>query len=266
MSEELITTEQLPQYLIDAIRPDGETGLEEMRSFLTPPMLKVVQAKRTDAYKPFAEGSVIVTPTNEIVCAKEGYFPFTVLYTYSQYCVHNSFARPEGLFTIRESTFDFNSEIAQKCRDFVTEPMPEDPTNPKMWIKYATHINALIVIHGIPALENIPVIFSQYLGAWKSGRRMLDLLNARTGLSHTPIYCHNLMAHQVNLKSKENDWEGLDISNPTADVDVGKYVTAEQLVKYKELHDMLKADRDRLVVNYEDEVPQDNGAVESDTL
>lgn len=263
MSDELITiNNQLPAFLVEAVKTGGSTGLEEMREFLTPPRLKITQAMSKGEFKQFPVGTVLVTPTNEVVCGPQGYFAFTVLYAYSQFCVHNPYKRPEGMSLIRESTFDYNSEIAAKCRNFVSEPFPEDPS---LEIKYATHINALIVVHGIPTLANVPVMLSQYMGEWKAGRRMLDLLNARTS-DGTPIYAHNLMAHEATHKSGSNEWEGLDISNPTADVDVGRFVTAEQFAVYKQLHEQCKADKERFTIKYDDEVESEAVAVDSDTL
>lgn len=267
MSTELTTkvNSELPSYLANYAKSGGSTGLEEMRGFLTPPRLKVMQAMRKGEFKEkFQEGMVAVTPTNELVCGPDGFFGFTVLYTYSHFCVHNPYKRPEGMSLIRATTFDYNSEIAQKCLNFVSEPMPEDPS---LEIKYATHINALIIIHGNPALANTPVMLSQYIGEWKSGRRMLDLLNARTQ-DGTPIYVHNLMAHQTLHKGNGNEWQGLDISNPTADVDCGRFVPNAELVEqYAKLHEQCKADKEKFSVKYDDESVADPvDTVDGDTL
>jgi hypothetical protein len=218
---------------------------------------------RKGPFKAFPEGAVLVTPTNELVCGKDGFFAITVLFAYDQFCVHNPYDRPEGTPFIREQTFDFNSEIAQKCRNFVTEASPDDPTKE---IKYVTHINALIVIHGIEALRNIPIMLTQSSGEAKSGRRMLDLLAARTS-DGTPIYAHNLMVKEATHKSGSNEWEGLDFSNPTADVDVGRFVTAEQFPVFKKLHEQCKADKAKFVINFDDEREESVAATEtSDTL
>jgi len=263
MSNELIEKQQLPDYLIEVAKAGGPTGLEAMRSYLTPPRLKIMQPMRKDPFKSFPEGAVVVTPTNEIVCGKDGFFAVTVLYTYDEFCVHNPYKRPEGMPFIRERTFDFHSEIAQKCRNFVSEPMPEDDTKE---IKYMTHINALVAIHGIDALKNIPVMLVQSGGEAKSGRKMLDLLAVKTS-NGTPIYVHNLMCQEATHKpAKGGDtWEGLNWTNPTADVDVGRFVTAEQFPVFKKLYEQCEADKAKFVVNFDDEIePVDT--VTSDTL
>jgi len=261
MSNELINKVELPDYLIEVAKAGGPTGLEDMRGYLTPPRLKTMQPMRKGPFKSFPEGAVLVTPTNEIVCGKDGFFALTVLFTYDQFCAHNPYSRPEGMPLIRESSFDYNSELAAKCRNFISEPFPENEAEE---IKYCTHINALVVIHGVPSLQNIPVMLNQYMGEWKSGRRMLDLLNNRTS-NGTPIYAHNLMAKETTHKSGSNEWEGLDFSNPTADVDVGRFVTAEQFAIYKELHEQCRKDKERFVIKHDDDAePVD--AVTSDTL
>jgi len=263
MSDELITTEQLPQYLIDRAKQGNATGMEGAQDFLTPPRLKICQASRKGEFLDYPEGTVLVTPTNDIVCGPEGYFAFTVLYRYEQFCVHNPYNRPDDMPLIRESTFDMDSDIAKRARDFDnnTAPFPEDP---KEVIKYCVHYNSVIVIHGVPGLENRPIMQSLFIGEAKSGRKILDLLNARCA-SGLEVYCHNLMAHQVKRPKGKNTWQGIDISNPTADVDVGKYCSEAQIEMYSKLHEKYKADRDRLVVDYEDEVPQESEVI-SDTL
>lgn len=268
MSTDMINKEQsqLPSYLIDLAKAGGQTGLEEMTQFLTPPRLKIMQPMKGDGFDQFPVGTVIVTPTNEVVCDLDGVFGLTVLYTYSQFCVHNPYNRPKDMFLIREATFDFNSEIAQKCLAFTREPMPE---NPQEELIYATHINALIIVHGVPAIANTPIMLSQYIGEWKSGRRMLDLLKARTQ-DGTPIYCHNLMAKSSIRTREKNKWYGLDFSNPTGDVDCGRFVPSIELVQaYGKMHEECKANKERFTVKYDEDeavVAGNDGEVKSDTL
>lgn len=263
MSTELTVPkdEQLPAHLIEYAKRGSPTGMEGADTFLTPPRLKIMQAGREGEFKNFPEGAVIVTPTNEVVCGPKGFFAFTVLYRYEQFCVHNPFDRPDDMTLIREATFDFDSEVASKCLNFVSEPFPENPT---LQIRYVTHYNSLIIVHGIPALARTPVLLSQFIGSAKSGRRLLDLLKVRTS-DGTPIYVHNVMAKQTELPGKKT-YQGLEISNPTADVDCGRWVMdLAEVAAYEALHEKCKAERDRFIVTYDDE-PTAADAVTSDTL
>jgi len=258
-NKELINS-QLPTHLIPYIDKGGPTGLEEMSEFLTPPRLKIAQANRKGEFKAFEEGTILITPTNEVACGPNGFFAFTVVYAYPQFCVHNPFKRPEGMPWIRESTLDADSELAQKCVQFVSETMPEDNDQK---IRYATHFNFLIIIHGIPTFANIPVIMSLFIGEAKSGKRLNDLIKARVSGEYkgTKIYMHNIMAHQSLHRNPGNEWQGLDFSNPTADVDCGRFVpTAEFVEAYAKLHEQCKVDKERFVIKYDDD------EVTSDTL
>lgn len=253
---------QLPAHLATYAKT-GATGLEEMRNILTPPRLKVMQPMKGENFNDFAVGTALITPTNQVVCELDEYFGLTVLFAYQEFCVHNPHDRPEGLPMIRANSFDFNSEIAKKCQAFLSEPMPEDPTKE---IKYATHINALIIVHGVPDFENTPIMLSQYIGEFKAGRRMLDLLASRTQ-DGSPIYIHNLMAKPTLRQKEKKRWYGLDFSNPTADVDCGKYVpTTEFAEAYAKLHERCKADKERFTIKYEDDDAPPKEGVTSDTL
>ena len=254
----------LPSHLIDAVRAGVETGMEGMEKYLTPPRLKVCQSNRKEQYKTFPEGSVLVVPQNEVVCILGEFFIFTPIYTFDNFCVHNPWALRDKLNMIRELSHDPDGEIGRKCRAFTTEPCPEDP---KEDIKYATHINTLIYIHGVPALRNTPVVLSQFLGEWKSGKKMLNLLAARTA-NGTPIYAHKLMGRVILRKEKGNEWYGLDVSNPSADYDGTPWVEDPKLFdEFAKLREQTKANRTRLVVDYSDEAAGPSvDEVTSDTI
>jgi len=264
MSTDLSTrVDERPSFLIADAQKGEATGMEGASAFLTPPRLKIMQANRKGDFKDFPEACAIVTPTNEIACEPQGFFAFTVLFRYQEFCVHNPYKRPEGLPYIRESTRDFNSEIAQKCRNFVTEPFPQ----PGDWkpIVYATHYNFVIAIHGVPALLNKPVLWSCYIGSGKAGRHTLDLLASRTS-DDSKIYGHILMAQIVMDKKGQDEWWTYRVSNPTADVDVGKYVTDEaQYRLYAKTHEQCAKDYLQYKPEDEDDV-EVTEEVTSDTL
>ena len=255
----------LPQHLIDAAQVGGETGMESMSEYLTPPRVKIMQPSRKEPFKSeFEEGVVISTPSNTVLCDVDGHFAYTVIYTYDQFCVHNPWERPDDMPYIRESTLDKKSVIAQKCRNYVSEPCPEVAGEE---IKYMTHINALIMVHGMKdtSIQGVPLMLSQYSGEAKSGRQMLDLLHTRCQ-NGTPIYAHRLMAHQVPRKKGRNEWQGLDHSNPGPDVPFGPFIEdAVEFAHYKELYLKAKGlvESGKIVVDYEDETTPE---VTSDTL
>lgn len=260
----------IPQHLIDAAQEGGETGLEQMREYLTPPRIKVMQPSRKEPFKSqFEEGVVISTPSNTVICGPDGHFAYTVIFTYDQFCVHNPWERPDDMPYIRESTLDKKSVIAQKCRNYISEPCPE--VNGEE-IRYMTHINAFILVHGVPELEGVPILLSQYSGEAKSGAHMLDTLNTRCQ-NGMKIYDHRLMAHQVPRKKGKNEWQGLDHANPGPDVPFGPFIEDPlQTARYKELHKQAKelVDSGRIVVDYDEEgAPAEESEVvpvNSDTL
>lgn len=255
----------LPQHLIDAMQSKEDTGLEGMEQYLSPPRLKVCQPSRKEEFKGFDEGTVLVIPSKEVVCVEGEFFIYTPIYTFDQFCVHNPWKTRETLPMIRESTYDPESEIAQKSRNFIREACPEMPSEE---IRYVTHINTFIYIHHVPALENTPVLWSQFMGEWRAGRRMLDLLAARCS-NGTPIYGCKLMG-TVNLRrDKGNEWYGIDSTNPSADYDGKPWVEDAQLFEQlKELRQTLKANKERFNLNYDDESPEskETEEVTSDTL
>jgi hypothetical protein len=252
----------LPAHLQAAVQAGVETGMEGMQQYLTPPRLKVCQSNRKEQYKVFPEKTVLVVPQNDVICPPDGFFIFTPIYTFDMFCVHNPWALRETLNMIRESSHDPDSEIGRKCRTFTTEPCPEDP---KEEIKYATHINTLIYIHGVEALRHTPVILSQFLGEWTAGRQMMNLLNARTA-NGTPIYAHKLMG-RVNLRKKKgNEWYGVDVTNPSADYDGTPWVEDAKLFdEFAKLREQTKANREKIKVDFSDEDAGSNGGADTVT-
>lgn len=255
----------LPAHLIAAVQAGVETGMEDMQQFLTPPRLKVCQSNRKEQYKQFPEASVLVTPQNEIVCLLGEFFIFTPIYVFDTYCIHNPWNLRETLKLnwIRETSGDPDGEIARKARKFTTEPCPEDP---KEKITYAVHINTVMYIHHVESLRHTPVTFSQFIGEAKSGRRMLDLFQARTS-NGTPLYAHKFMA-RVNptpRKSKGNEWYGIDVTNPSADYDGTPWVDDPKLFEdLGKLREKMKANRDNIIDYTKDD--DDLGGESVDTV
>lgn len=261
MSNDLIETGSLPQHLIDAQQENDGRGLEDMEQYLSPPRLKVVQEKKEEAYKPFNDCDVLVTNTKQVICKKGEFFVFTPIFMFDEFCVHNPYALKQ-LQMIRERTFDPDSEVAQKCRNLVSEPCPEDPSKE---IRYATHLNFLIAIHDVPELVGIPVLATFFLGEFRTGSNLLALIRARCS-GGTPLYAWKFQATPTDHKGGGFEWYGLDISNPSADYDGKPFVEdAAQFEQFKKLHEEARADKERIRADYDDRTV-DSVSEPSDTL
>jgi hypothetical protein len=249
---DLAVPSSLPAHLQNAISHKESTGLEEMGNYIVPPRLKIIQDKKDDKYESFASGDVIVVPQLEKLCSKGEPFQFTVLYTFDEFCVHNPYQLRASLPMIRERTIDPKSDLAEKARNMITEPCPE---NLEHEIKYVTHLNFLIAVHGIESLKGIELLVSFHLGEFKTGQGLLNLLRMRSN-GGIPIYGHVLSAHSAKHSGGGFNWMGLDISNPSAEyIDAGgsQYVTDEDLYNsFEAAHNEAKANKSRIQADYGD--------------
>ena len=266
--------EGLPQHLIEAMQNKQPTGLEEMAGYIVPPRLKVVQEKKDDErIQNCATGEVIVLPQILTVAKPGASFFFTPIYTWDEFCVHNPY-RFKELPMIRERSIDSKSELADKARNQVREQCPESD-DPTKQIKYVTHLNYLMAIHGIPELHGISVLASFFLGEFSTGQGLLNLIKLRT-MRRVPMWGHVFEARVGQHKDKTGGfkWMGLNISNPTADADISAFATTNAMILdesyYKALeaaHEEAKANKERIQANYEDAVVESTPNVpEGDTL
>ena len=266
MSNELVNQNaQLPAHLMESVNKEN-TGLEDVNQYISPPRLKIVQDKRSDEkYKQFSGGDIVVIPQLEKICDKDGFFIFTPLFIYDEFCIHNPYALRARLPMIRDRTLDPKSEIAEKARRMVTEDCPEDSEHQ---IKYVTHLNFLVAIHDVSSLKGIEVALSFSLGEFKTATALMGSLRMRCN-NGTPIYAHKFQATPGEHKSGSNEWWGLDITNPTADYEGSPWVEdAEMFEHFKSLHENYKANRDLIKTDYTDDSQTEpsNEVTNSDTL
>jgi len=273
MSEnELI--EQTPAHLLAAMQEDTGTGMEDMGNYIVPPRLKVIQDKKVlEGIQGCVTGQVVIMPQVSTLCMPDGSFFFTVLYMWDEFCIHNPY-KIKTLQMIRERTLDPKSEIATKAQLLTREPCPEAPNDDDAKLKYVTHLNFLLAVHGIPELEGIEILYSAFLGEFKTGKNLVNLLRTRTTRG-VPIYGHILEAAPGvhSPKSGGDDWYGLNITNPTAGSDISSFATLQNEVKdpelfgeFKAAHKRAKENKERFQAVYEDIAVEEETQTVGDTL
>ena len=252
----------LPDYLQD----DQMEGVEGLGRYVVPPRLKIVQAQSGEQFAEFDIGTVLLVP-QMIVVANVGQ-PFYIIpfFMFAEFCTWNPWVMKAQLPTIRNRTFDPTSEIAIKSRNKETwfEICPEAPQNKqndeKYKIRHCEHINYMCVLTGDHELAGTPFVISFHHSGFRDGQNLASLIKLRRASIYAGQY-------ECKTESRNNDlgnWEGLAISNPSAESGVSPWVSPEDLPilksQYQSYQEMFTSGS--LRPEYEDET-QEAGAPSS---
>jgi|SRR6185437_3017355 len=203
---------QIPEHL----RVAAGEGTEEVRKYLRPGRLKVMQSNRTSIFSDFQEGSVIVTPVNMLLAENDVPFHFIPLLFFSEWCTVNPFQMKDKLPMIRAQSFDPGSDIAIKSRDKDkrTEKCPE---NDKFMIKHKQYFNFVCWLALQEELSRIPVLLTFSGGEYARGQRLCDMISMKS--QQVPLW-GQVYEGRVNPKkrtSEGGEWYGIDVSSPTVE-------------------------------------------------
>ncbi len=223
----------------DFLRENAGEGTEEIREYLRPGRIKVMQSNRTQTYAEFPEGSVIVTPVNMLLAENEQKFHFVPLLFFPEWCTMNPFAMKDKLPFVREQSFDPRSDIAAKARnkDTRAEPCPE---NPKFMIKHKQFFNFVCYLVCQPELSRIPVVLSFSGGEFGRGQRLSDQIAMKA--SQCPIWGQVYEARVPKTKrvAEQGEWFGIDVSPPTVEGIAPFVMNADEAKILQEAHRELK--------------------------
>jgi hypothetical protein len=189
-----LTTElnERPAFLADV----AVEGLDQINEIVSPPALVIVQAmsqKLLDAE--FEAGDVVMMPAQEKVSDT---LEVTPIFFFSEYVCLNP-REVNDLPMIREATFDSRSEIAQKCRDLVEFPCPE---NDKYMCRYQTNLVFLVYVEQLDQI----VTLRFYRSEFKTGTLFASKIKARGASIYAGRYVLQVGVH----KNDKGRWFGFD--------------------------------------------------------
>lgn len=201
----------------DFMEEDANTGMTELRKYVRPSRIKVVQDKRTDAYKQYKPGSVVLTPQGIVVAEIGQPFWLVPIFFYSEYCTINDYRLKDQKPMIRERTLDPNSIIARKSRSNDTrfEKDPDFGPDKDFKMRHTEFLVFLSIIVRTPGLAATPVALSFSRGEYGAGQNFASLIDARRP---RPIFgcVFQGTVSETPRKNAQGDWYGIDITNPTS--------------------------------------------------
>lgn len=248
-------------------------GVEELKQYIRPSRLKVVQPLSGAAFKEqFNEGDVVLLP--QMVCVapqlmnernkptgKGAPFHVVPLFFFAEWCAWNPLQMKGTLPPIRDRSFDPNSAIARKAKvkELWFEPCPE---NPEYNVRYVEHLNYLMLVVGDNPAAGMEVVVGFSRGEYRSGSTFSGLLHMRNA---SPFGC--IFEARVGFRTNpKGDWYGIDMSNPSAESGMPAWVAdAEMYDKLRLRHLELKeAHAQQLIIveRDDDEFEEETGSTE----
>lgn len=228
------------------------TGTEEMSNFIRPPVMKIIQKSAKSEYTDlFDIGSVITNPTRELIAKEDVPFTVTPLFFFPEWTTMNPLALSD-LPVVHDRSFDPKSRIAVMSRNKNTwfEPIEgtmNQKTNRPHERQHVENLNFVCMVHGIPHLSEIPIVFTFCKGRWKDGSKLAAMLKARKA----PIFgCIMQLTSKMRTNPQGQEYWGLDVENPS---DGPAFVQDEdQFKQYQELHEKYVENFEKLEIDYSD--------------
>jgi hypothetical protein len=276
MSNELIAGgqdggAQLPAFMQD----DRKMGVENLREFIIPPRMKVVQPLSGEPFSTlFNKGDVVLVPTmsrvaevmldaNKKPTKSGGPFCFVPVFFFAEWCAWNPITLKGTLPAIRERSLDPKSDVARKSRNADTreERCPESK-DPKDVVRYQEHLNFVVVLLGTGETSGIPLVMSFSRGEHRTGANLASLIAMRSA----PIFGCIFEAHAQERSNQKGTWYGLDVTNPSIASGMSGVVTDEkQYAALKRLHLEMKDAhaKNLIIVDHDDNDIDANAESES---
>ena len=272
MSNELANLNQnagLPA-VPDYLKVADDHSLDDVKQYVRPPRLKTIQATSDQALKDtFGVGSTILVPDNilimepsrdekgNVTTGNTTPFLFTPIFFFNEFCLWNPIQMKGKLPAIRDRSFDPNSEVAVRARNFKDRLMP-CPEETKYNCVFCEHMNFIVHVHG----QKEQCVWSFSRGEFKAGTNFAALLKMRG----TPMYAGIFAANLAGRHNDKGDWYGLDISNPS---EGSPYVGEEVFQLYQKLYkeySSLYSERKLDVVYEEDPIEVTPVSAAADTM
>lgn len=242
------TNSDLPTFA----QEDGLTGMENLRNFIVPPRVKVIQPLSDSSLKErFSEGDTILVPAkiliSEIIKNENGKstknglpWEFVPIFFFAEFIAWNPRKMKGTLPAIRNRSVDPDSELAAKCRNRETW-FEECPENKDMAIRNQEHLNFIIVpISGISA--GTPCLLSFTRSEHKAGTAFASLVDMRKA----PLFACVFQAQVGFRENSEGEWYGIDVTNPDEN---GGWVRDEVAYNsFKEHHKNMRAAHDTQIL------------------
>jgi hypothetical protein len=253
------------------MQEEHDLGVADMKRFIVPPRLKIVQPLSKGVYaEKFNPGDLVMTPAAQLIIgldvdakkralATSQQVIFTPLFFFAEFCAWNPLETRGNLPAIRERSFDENSMVAKRCRDanLRFEPCPEMLEKN---IRFVEHLNFLIQIHTEDMLLP-PVIISFSKAEHTVGRNFMNLIMMR----RAPIYGCKFAMNVAQRENQKGVWFGLDVDNPPEAV--GGFIdNIEMFNALKAIHLELKAAHNdkNIVVDFDDDDEVEGSATPSE--
>lgn len=238
---------------------DKRMGVENLREYIIPPRLKIVQPLSGEPFSSlFNKGDVVLVPTMSRVAevmldekkkpTKKG-SPFCLIpvFFFAEWCAWNPLSMKGNLPAIRERSLDPKSDVARKSRNQETreERCPES-NDPKDLIRYQEHLNFVAVLLGTGETAGIPVVISFSRAEHRTGANLASKIAMRSA----PIFGCIFEANAQERNNAKGTWYGLDINNPSVASGMGGVVTDEtQYAALRRLHlEMKEAHAKNLII------------------
>lgn len=257
--ETAIATVARPTAVINSNLPDymqgiaaEDYGLDLMKEYVRPPMLKIVQSMSPDALKDaFGEGAVIMSPSNICLLQKPSTSPTPLrlvpLFMWPEAIAWNPRGHNLPMFAMDKSnrpmrTTDVQSDLMRRARSMdkkLTEWQAEGAPVGEM-VRLQEHLNFIVMVEGVPELEGIPVLLSFSRMQHKHGRSWInDIVTRRMPICS--MYWH-LNINPTKAKNAKGSWWDWQIKPETLESGLISVVPAEWFAYYAELAKQFKKD------------------------
>jgi len=265
MANELILAKPTDQEVPDYVLAAGDADLGDLDVYISPARLKIVQGTARAPFDEYDKGTAVILPVMQVLARPGESFLFTPVFMFPEWLLVNPLSTQGELPMIRERTFDKSSELAERAKDPARryQSCPEKPSQDmKNQMCYVEALNFMCVIHGIPIMQGVPIVMSFQKGEHFSGRKLATLIKMRNAKMYAGIYVASTGAPRRNA---DGAWYGVDCTNPTSEVSP-TWVDVTSFALFGEMHDGLKAEKDRIMVNYADtDLGESAGEDDADT-
>lgn len=243
------------------IKEDKVQGVSDIKNFVRPPRMKIVQFIKGDAYDKFDPGTVLVVPQIQEIKMP---FLFTPLFFFPEWCVWNPLEMKGQLPVIRERSLDPAGELANKSRDKSTRSWP-CPENDDYKCVVSEHLTLIVMIHGDTPVQNVPVVLNFLRGEYGTGTSLLSMIQLRQQSIYSCVFEANVDKKKPRTNAK-GKWFGFDFTNPT---EVSPWVddNAVHLV-YKGIHESLALShsRNEIKVDHDDRENREAATADAETF
>lgn len=213
---------------------------EELKGYVVPPRLKIVQKTSGENYKAICEvGSTILTPQMSVIAENGEPFYVVPILKFHEFCICNPYGLKGQLPFIRERTFDPNSEIAklsqsketwhQVCPEVTDKKKQNDPL---FMLRYAEFMNFICVLKNHEYANN-PFVISFHHSLFFDGKTLATLLFSK----RAPYFASCFEFKTVERKNQLGDWKGLQISNPSQESGIDSWTSDEEMKLYSAFFD-----------------------------